>query len=74
VVNRTSLTFGHSGDERSLLRTSIADVNGDQRPDIVCHFDTRKAAFLPGDVQGILKGLTVTGTPIRGSDSVRLVP
>lgn len=74
LVNRATLTFGRTGDEHSLLRSSIEDVNKDGRPDVVCLFDTQLAAFQPGDTVGVLKGLTNTGQPIRGTDSIRIVP
>jgi hypothetical protein len=49
-------------------------VNGDGLPDLLCHFDTVKAAFQAGDTTGILKGKTLTGVPIQGSDTIRIVP
>ncbi len=75
-VDRTSLTFGHTGDERSLAFCNPGgeDVNGDGLLDLVCHFDTPKTAFQTGDTMGVLKGKTVTGTPIKGTDSIRIVP
>lgn len=51
---------------------SPEDVNNDGLDDLVCHFDTRATGFQVGDTEGILKGLTVTGMPIEGSDSVRI--
>jgi hypothetical protein len=74
LINRTSLTFGHTGQEPSLLRSNIEDVNRDGRPDILCHFDTQKAAFQTGDTQGVLRGLRVDGISIVGTDTVRIVP
>ena len=74
LINRSTLTFGRTGDEHSLLRSSIEDVNKDGRPDIICQFDTNLVAFQQQDTIGILKGLTNTGQPIRGTDSIRIVP
>ncbi len=75
-VNQGSLTFGRTGDEPSLAfcNTSPEDVNADGLLDLVCHFHTMTANFQSGDTQGILKGQTVGGTPITGTDSVRIVP
>ena len=75
-VDTTSLTFGRTGNENSLAfcNGSPGDVNGDGLLDLMCHFDTQKTGFLAGDTLGKLKGKTVTGTPIAGSDSVRIVP
>jgi hypothetical protein len=74
-VTRTSLTFGRTGDEASLdaCARRAKDVNGDGRPDLVCTFSTAKAGFQLGDTTGTLKGRTVSGTSIIGSDSVTVV-
>jgi CSLREA domain-containing protein len=75
-VARASLTFGRTGDEPSLLscRRRAQDVNGDGRPDLTCDFDRRIAGFQPVDTVGILRGETIIGTPIEGSDFVRIKP
>ncbi|NOZ29290.1 MAG: hypothetical protein GXP39_14735 [Chloroflexi bacterium] len=75
-VDRTSLTFGATGNEASLAfcKSSSKDINDDGLPDLLCHFYTQKAGFQPGDTEGILKGKTVAGIPFIGSDSVRIVP
>jgi 6-phosphogluconolactonase len=74
TVDVTSLTFGHSGDEKSLAfcETHREDVNHDKLPDLVCHFDTDKANFKNGDTMGILKGKLLDGTPIHGSESIHI--
>jgi hypothetical protein len=74
MVNRISLTFGRTGQEQSLLKSGIEDVNGDGRPDIVCQFDTQRSAFQTGDTQGVLRGLRVDGISILGTDTVRIDP
>lgn len=75
-VDRTSLTFGHTGDEQSLAFCNPGgeDVNGDGLPDLVCHFSIQRTGFQTGDTVGVLKGKTVAGTPIMGMDSIRIVP
>ena len=74
LVNKTSVTFGRTGDEPSLAFCASEDVNGDGQLDLVCHFETQRTAFQDTDNQGILKGLTNTGRALRGIDSIRLVP
>jgi hypothetical protein len=71
----TSLTFGRTGDETSLdfCNSTLEDVNGDGLLDVVCHFNTMATGFLLGDTQGVLKGKTRSGVPIKGTDSVRIV-
>ena len=75
-VELDSLTFGHSGSEKSLAFCSpiSVDVDADKNRDLLCFFYTGQAAFKCGDTQGILKGKTKNGTPIEGSDSVRIIP
>jgi hypothetical protein len=74
-VDFQSLTFGHTGTETSLLKCNkgAEDANGDGLLDKICHFATALTGFQLGDTHGILKGVTVEGTPIVGSDSVRIV-
>ena len=74
-VDTTSLTFGGTGDEDSLsfCNGSPGDVDGDGLPDLMCHFDTQETDFQSGDTEGVLKGTTLDGTPITGTDSVRIV-
>ena len=74
-VDKTSLTFGRTGDEPSLkfCNNSAEDVNSDGLLDQVCHFNTQQTGFQAGDNEGILKGKTVTGIPIEGRDSVKVV-
>jgi hypothetical protein len=75
-VDKTSLTFGRTGDEQSLdfcLNFAI-DVNYDDLLDQVCLFRNSLTGFQLGDTEGVLKGQTVDGTPIEGRDSVWVVP
>jgi hypothetical protein len=74
-VDRTSLTFGRTGDEHSLVscNTKGKDVNGDGLLDLVCNFNPRLAGFHSGDTLGILKGQTLNGVSIEGQDTVRIV-
>jgi hypothetical protein len=72
-VDATSLRFGRTGNEASLVFCGAPeDVDRDGRRDVVCHFTTAATGFQPGDVQGVLTGKTVGGTAIRGTDSVQI--
>jgi hypothetical protein len=75
-VNRRSLRFGRTGEEKSFRSCGAAgeDVNGDGLLDLVCHFNTQAMGFRMGDVMGLLTGKTKDGDPIRGWDSVLIVP
>jgi hypothetical protein len=73
-VDQTSLTFGRAGSEKSLAFCSgPQDVNGDGLLDLVCHFDTPSTQFQAGDSKGNLKGKTLGGNTIMGTDSVVIV-
>ena len=76
LIERDSLTFGHNGDENSLAFCSplAIDVNRDKARDLLCFFYSGKAGFQCGDTEGILMGETKDGTPIEGSDLVKIVP
>ena len=73
-VVRGSLTFGLTGEEKSLAfcYSHGQDVNSDGFDDLICVFRTEKAGFHCNDSEGFLKGRTVDGTSVEGSDSVRM--
>ncbi len=73
LVDRSSLTFGGTGSETSLVFCSPGpeDVNGDALADLICHFDNQRTGFVAGDTVGILRGHLLDGTLIEGTDSVR---
>lgn len=68
-VDQASLTFGHSGLEASPVKE--CHTSGKK---VTCEFLTEEAGFVTGDTQGTLKGLTIAGNGIIGTDSIRLVP
>lgn len=75
LVDMTSITFGHSGTEKSLdyCETHRKDVNHDKIPDLVCHFKVSKMNFQKGDTVGILDGMLLDGvTPIQGKAPVKI--
>ena len=73
-MGKGSLTFGLTGEEKSLAfcLSRGQDVNSDGFNDLICVFRTEKAGFHCNDSEGILKGRTVDGTSVKGSDSVRM--
>jgi hypothetical protein len=74
-VDRSSLSFGHTGTEASLAMCNkdAQDVNGDGLLDLVCHFYTSLAGFQVGDTVGYLKGVTLDGVPVEASDAVKIL-
>ena len=75
VQDKTTLTFGATGIEKSLIGCTRKpkDVNRDGLPDLVCQFSTR-VAFKCGDTVGILRGETSTGRLFEGSWEVTIAP
>jgi hypothetical protein len=74
-VDRDSLTFGPTGDEKSLAscKSKLKDVDGDGlKDDLVCYFSVRKAGFDCGSTEGILKGKTLEGYPVEGSSPITI--
>ena len=49
------------------------DVNGDTLLDLICQFDN-ELDVPEGESVAVLEGQTFDGTPIRGEDSIRIVP
>jgi hypothetical protein len=58
----------------SPTKWSKKDVDKDGDKDLVLHFKTQELGLVKGDTEGELTGWTKDGTPISGSDSVRIVP
>lgn len=75
-VDKTLLTFGRLGNEKSLVKCNKSgeDVNSDGLLDQVCHFNTQDARFQEGDSEGILTGSIADDLFIQGRDSVEIVP
>lgn len=74
-VNEASLKFGRIGNEASFRRCNKegADLNGDGRPDRICHFDNEKTGFRHGDTMGIVTG-TQGGKAFEGRGLLKVVP
>jgi uncharacterized delta-60 repeat protein len=51
-------------------RSSLEDVNGDGRLDLLLLFETRQTGIDPGDTHACLTGRTFAGMAIQGCDSV----
>jgi hypothetical protein len=74
MVDTASLTFGHTGNENSFTTCDApTDVNHDGRLDLVCHFTIKSSGFVMGDTHGFLKGGTLVGNTIHGSDLVKII-
>ena len=74
TVNPNTLTFGRTGYEKSLFRCRKhpRDINRDGRMDTVCYFKGDVANFQPGDLNGLLKGKTMSGEQIEGAAALKV--
>jgi hypothetical protein len=74
-IDTSKLSFGRSGDERSLDKCFAqgVDVNRDGRRDMVCLFSVEAADFEPNDVAGIVKGATTAGTQFQGRGLLKVI-
>ena len=75
-VDRSSITFGSTGTEKSLVRCAKEghDVNGDGLLDLMCHFDNQLASFDADDERGQIKGSTMDGVQFEGHAQLKIVP
>lgn len=85
AVDPSTLRFGPTGSEPSFSSCAGLgkkgkgalvgeDVDGDGRPDLVCHFENAAAGFRIGDLEGILTGRTTAGEAFEGRGWLRVVP
>jgi hypothetical protein len=74
MIDPQTLRFGATGEEASLASCSKGgqDVNHDGLVDQLCSFATEATDFHEGDTIGVLTGMTFDGTPVRGTDSIRV--
>jgi hypothetical protein len=62
-IDKTSLTFGRIGDEKSLAfcNSNDDDEKRDIHGGLVCHFYISQTGFQSSDTEGILKGKKHSG-------------
>lgn len=74
-VDVSSLTFGRTGDEKSLDKCYKRGVhaNRDRRPDLLCLFENQLADFETTDEEAVLRGRTLDGTPFEARGMLKVV-
>jgi len=80
TIDVTTLRFGrdlalpaHDLTRFSTYLDHLQDVNDDGFMDLVSHYAIRDIGFIRGDTEACLVGETLSGIPIHGCDSVRLI-
>ena len=72
VVDGETVRFGPLGAWAE--NWALEDVDSDGDEDMILHFRTQETGIMAGDTEAELRGETVHGWAIHGSDSVRTVP
>ena len=74
-VDVASLTFGHTGDEKTLrnCQRNYQDFNKDGFLDLLCHFENGDAGFGNEDLMGTVKGKKA-GKDFRGHGRLKVMP
>jgi probable HAF family extracellular repeat protein len=73
TVDRDTVLFGVTGNEASPVHSALSDVDGDGDMDVIFHFNVMGTGLALGDTVAYLKGETLSGEPIEGSDSVNIL-
>jgi sugar lactone lactonase YvrE len=78
-IDPVTVRFGVTGTEAAATQTSVADVNGDGRLDMVFHFPTQMLGIPPTMPGGSLlplklTGQTLDGQAIAGEDVAQITP
>ena len=84
TINPATVTFGKTtGLEAPAVQSSVVDVNSDGRLDMLFQLSFPATGFTCADIpqgqhditlNGTLRGQTLGGTPIVGTDTLQLVP
>jgi hypothetical protein len=70
TIDPATVRFGRTGAEAAPVHSHLQDVNGDGRTDLLLQFETQETGVECGDTSASLKGQTVNGGAIQGSDSI----
>lgn len=77
TVNPTTVTLADATVKmkgKGIPMASLEDVDGDGLKDLMVHVITSQLQLTATDTLAVLRGQTTSGTPIQGSDTVRIVP
>ncbi len=74
TIDQTTITFGVTGDEKSLSYCSADYRTGIPVPDLVCKFDTVAAGSWGADVPLILRAIDTNQMRLEGRGSLGFPP
>jgi hypothetical protein len=68
-----SIRFGRTGSEAAPVSSSMEDVNGDRKKDLVLQFNVQDTELLGDDTGAVLTARTTSGMPARGYDGIKVI-
>lgn len=73
TVDPVTVRVGPTGTEAAPVHDALEDVDGDGDTDMTLHFNVQDTGIKCGDTSAMLKGETLDGEAITGTDSIRTV-
>jgi hypothetical protein len=73
TVDPMSVAFGPAGASEAHNKGHLEDADSDGDVDLMLHFRTQGTGIQAGDTEACLIGETLSGIPIEGCDSIRIL-
>jgi hypothetical protein len=73
MVDPATVRFGRTGTEAAPVHAARENVHRHGRRDLILHFETEETGIRCGDTSLSLRGQTLGGQAIHGSDSIQTV-
>ena len=73
-VDPSSVRFGPNQAKETHNKGHLEDVDGDGDTDLVLHFRIQETGIKDTDTQACLTGITLSGVPIQGCNSIQIGP
>ena len=73
-VDVSTIKFGSSQATETHGKGHFEDIDNDGDTDLVLHFKTQETGIQDTDTQACLTGITLSGVPIQGCNSIQIVP
>jgi len=73
TIELNSIRFGKTGNEAHPVHWVYEDMDSDGDLDLIVHFETSEIGFQCGDSMAFLKGKTLDGQELEGSDTIKTV-